>query len=330
MQDQSPTTIAMSAPPTASRPAAHTRDARALIGYLAVLVGRESGALLEIRARSARGMSQRFHSSATLRTAARDLLQLGWHTDVYVGCIPRRRRAGGRDALERGWVLWADCDDPAALEALAAFEPRPSIIVRSGSATNAHAYWPLLRPITVDALAEANRRIAAMLGADLRSAEAARILRPPGTWNFKHDPPRPVTVERFKPARRYALAELVDQLPDPPEPQRSGAPVVAASGRDGDPLLAITPAVYVGALTGLAVGRDGKIACPFHSDRTPSLHVYERPDQGWTCFGCGRGGSIYDLAAELEGITPRGRDFIALRQRLHDRFGIATEREPDP
>jgi hypothetical protein len=50
------------------------------------------------------------------------------------------------------------------------------------------------------------------------------------------------------------------------------------------------------------------------------LHVYERPEQGWYCFGCGRGGSIYDLAAELYGLSRRGRGFLRIRLLLQQRF----------
>jgi hypothetical protein len=87
-----------------------------------------------------------------------------------------------------------------------------------------------------------------------------------------------------------------------------------------DPLRRIPPAVYVEVLTGLAVARNRKVSCPWHEDRVPSLHVYERPEQGWYCFGCGRGGSIYDLAAELYGLRPRGREFLQLRALLSERF----------
>ena len=77
------------------------------------------------------------------------------------------------------------------------------------------------------------------------------------------------------------------------------------------------------ALTGQHVGRQRKITCPFHDDHTPSLHVYEHPEQGWYCFGCQRGGSIYDLAAALYRLPPRGRDFLELRERLHQRFDLS-------
>ena len=86
--------------------------------------------------------------------------------------------------------------------------------------------------------------------------------------------------------------------------------------RSDDPLLALEPRAYLEALTGLPVARDGKVSCPFHDARTPSLHVYATPAGGWYCFGCGRGTSVYDLAADLWGLEPCGADFLELRRRL--------------
>ena len=76
--------------------------------------------------------------------------------------------------------------------------------------------------------------------------------------------------------------------------------------RGDDPLLAIAPDVYVSRLLGVRVPRHRKVACPFHADRHASLHVYETAERGWYCFGrCRRGGTIYDLAGPLYGITER-------------------------
>jgi hypothetical protein len=296
------------------------RDARVLTAFLALLVARERGGLLEVRVRRAEGgMLQRFHRAGRLRDAADELLELGARTDVYVGCAPRLRHAGDRGALGAAWVLWVDCDGAASVARLAEFVPAPAVVVRSGTATNLHAYWPLVRPLDPDEATAANRQLAAVLAADGRSADATRILRAPGTRNFKHDPPRAVVLERFQAARRFTVAEVVGTTAmgtsTPPAASDARAPAV-----DDDPLRRIPPAVYVPALTGQSVGRDGKVSCPFHEDRTPSLHVYERPEQGWYCFGCGRGGSIYDLAAALYGVSPRGQGFLRLRVLLRQRF----------
>lgn len=157
------------------------RDARVLTAFLALLVARQRGGLLEVRARQAEGgMLQRFHRAARLREAADDLLELGARTDVYIGCAPRLRPAGDRSALGAVWALWVDCDGVPSVARLAAFAPAPAVVVRSGTGTNVHAYWPLVRPIAPDQATAANRQLADVLRADGRSADATRILRVPG------------------------------------------------------------------------------------------------------------------------------------------------------
>ncbi len=94
----------------------------------------------------------------------------------------------------------------------------------------------------------------------------------------------------------------------------------AARSAAGDPLLELEPAVYVSALLGVPIGRDRKVSCPFHADEHPSLHVYPTAAQGWHCFSCRRGGSVYDLAGELMGMQTRGVEFLQLRALLRERL----------
>jgi hypothetical protein len=44
---------------------------------------------------------------------------------------------------------------------------------------------------------------------------------------------------------------------------------------------------------------DGKICCPFHDDRTPSLHIYA---DHFHCFGCGAHGNAIDWLTLVEGL----------------------------
>jgi hypothetical protein len=301
------------------------RDARVLTAFLALLVARQRGGLLEVRARQAEGgMLQRFHRAARLREAADDLLELGARTDVYIGCAPRLRPAGDRSALGAVWALWVDCDGVPSVARLAAFAPAPAVVVRSGTGTNVHAYWPLVRPIAPDQATAANRQLADVLRADGRSADATRILRVPGTRNFKHDPPRAVTLERWRPTQRFTVAELIGTSTATGVAVPTTAPPATLTAVDRDPLRSIPPAVYVSVLTSNIVGPSRKVNCPLHDDTTPSLHVYERPEQGWYCFGCERGGSIYDLAAALYGVPARGPGFLRLRSLLRERFAEWT------
>lgn len=48
---------------------------------------------------------------------------------------------------------------------------------------------------------------------------------------------------------------------------------------------------------GIAVNRSGYSICPFHSEKTGSLRVYDG-DRGWHCFGCGAGGSVIDFVMQ--------------------------------
>jgi hypothetical protein len=144
--------------------------------FLAALAGSaERGEFLELRYRLEDGqrMGQVFERPSRVRGLATRAIALGRRTDVYVGCAPRTRRHGGRDAVNRAFVLWADCDGEAAVAALADFEPAPSIVIASGTASNCHAYWPLAEPLERDDVERANRRLAHALGADLASADCA-------------------------------------------------------------------------------------------------------------------------------------------------------------
>jgi hypothetical protein len=300
--------------------------AELLLGTLGAYAPRHS--LLEVRYRVEGERLSRFFVGIHAGSAARIVTLIGQRTDVYVGCAPRVRRSGGREDIASSALLWADCDGEHVVSALRAFPLRPSIVLRSGTATHAHAFWALTAALRLPELEDANRRLALALGADPTCVDGARILRVPGTFNFKSHPPRPVRLLRYSPAR-YRPADILAALPAAP-----AAPAVSDVGpaqsprRASDPLLGIEPADYVRVLIGREVGRDHKIACPFHSDQTPSFHVYPTAERGWTCFGCrtstGRplGGDIYRLASLLWSIPTSGRDFLALRDRLDHTFGV--------
>jgi hypothetical protein len=305
---------------------APTRASDALGQYLEQLVGPEpAGRLLEIRYVTGSGMGRLFVPARRLDLARRAILPLGERTDVYCGVLLRTRRAGGRDAVADSHLVWVDLDTPDALARLDRFAIPASMRVLTGTPGHAHAYWILTTPIDPWTVEQVNRRLALTLSGDPASVDRARILRPGGSRSHKHRPSVPVQLERLDPAARD-LGELLDALDPLPEP--NGARPPARPRRRGRParalddeLLRIPACVYVQHLTGLAPNRAGKVSCPFHPDRTPSLQLYE--DGSWYCFGaCQAGGSIYDFAARLwlseqsGGAALRGRQFLELRDRL--------------
>ncbi len=67
-------------------------------------------------------------------------------------------------------------------------------------------------------------------------------------------------------------------------------------------------------------GRNFKALCPFHNEKTPSFIV--SPDrQTFHCFGCGKGGSIFDFVMLLDHI-----DFPEALETLAERAGVKLER----
>ena len=67
---------------------------------------------------------------------------------------------------------------------------------------------------------------------------------------------------------------------------------------------------------GLPVNQSGVARCPFHSDRTPSMKLYE---DHFHCFGCGAHGDVIDLTGKLLNLAPGGA-----AKRLAEDFTIDT------
>lgn len=124
--------------------------------------------------------------------------------------------------------------------------PQPSVVVDSGGGI--HGYWLLRESWTLEtnearAAAEFIQRawVQQVIDADPSVHDLVRILRVPGTLNFKYDPPRPVRFLTCDLERLYALPALTSHLPpiheaeprlpyDPPKRARS----IEAFNRESD------------------------------------------------------------------------------------------------
>ena len=159
---------------------------------------------------------------------------VGKSRDLYIG-VATRDHDRQPVALH---ALFTDIDnkdfatEAEARESLAAFPLKPSAIVQSGGGL--HVYWISRTPIdlTNGGAPRAKtllRKLAAVTGGDMRSAEPARILRLPGSVNHKYSPSRPVTLETFTEAHDlHDLETALVDVPEPkPEPTRATPPVTS-------------------------------------------------------------------------------------------------------
>jgi hypothetical protein len=223
--------------------------------------------------------------------------------EVFCTPLPRERAEPGKRAVAAGSVVWVDLDgaDGNGLREIARLKPH--LWVASGAGQ--HLYWRLADDLPPTEVEELNRRLCHRLDGDAACCEYGRIMRLPGTFNQRRGQwCRIVRADRSRaPVEPEAIrAALPD--PDPPTPvSRNGGPGHGGSMAD-DELQLIAPPAYFQALCGLPVpDHGGMVKCPLpdHDDAYASCQVFGEAEQGWWCFGCARGGRIYDLASLMSG-----------------------------
>jgi hypothetical protein len=112
--------------------------------------------------------------------------------DVWIGAAPRVARDGTARAIHAVSCLWMDADGPQVVERVDEFHPAPTMRVDTGSPGHELVIFAISPALAPKDAQRANRRLALALGGDMNATDAARILRPAGTFNHKHTPPRPV------------------------------------------------------------------------------------------------------------------------------------------
>ena len=283
--------------------------------------------------------------------------------EMFCGPVPRSEPKPRKDAVEAGRVLWVDIDRKSAaaaptladLEHLLSGEPGdihdgltaaaallhfpmpPHVVVFSGSG-GAHGYWRVENVLGAEWIERANARLIHALEADWASYDRNRFLRMPGGINGKSGRYCHL-IHADLTSRAYDVRDLVGDLPDPSpdDPRapkrirRAHTPPSPRRAAIDDPVDRWTPREYFAALCGVTkTDHDSKVQCvlPDHDDPRASLWIGDSPESGWFCFGCNRGGRIYDLASLLIsgpwGADLRGDAFRAARAELERRLRVPT------
>lgn len=238
--------------------------------------------------------------------------------EVYLGAVLRTAPKGTREAAGDSHLVWLDIDKPGELHRLWAWHSPPHLVVSSGRGV--HAFMRLARALPAhppqhEYIERANLRLSYQLAGDIQLRFRNCLLRAPGSINPKNGNWCHVLFADLQ-RQPYDARTLIRPLPEPPEeflgrpakrraPGRSGA--IAAHLHDEDPARCIAPRDYFRVLASRDPGEYRFIQCPNPAhkggeERTPSCEVFDTPHEGWHCWGCGAGGSIYDLAGVMLGV----------------------------
>jgi hypothetical protein len=119
--------------------------------------------------------------------------------NVYFG-VSTRNGGGKKEHIVHIPACWVDVDFKTTPreeidKKLAGFPLKPSVIIGSGGGY--HVYWKFKEPYTLAESAQIetlNHDLAHFFGGDHNACDVSRILRVPGTFNYKYEPKREVRV----------------------------------------------------------------------------------------------------------------------------------------
>lgn len=205
-------------------------------------------------------------------------------------------------------------------EALAKFVkdtglPRPTIVVSSGGGF--HLYWCLVEALTVEewmplayALAEATRRHGFKCDPQC-TIDAARVLRLPGTKNYKYDPPRDVKVVAGPVEHDYSNKKIIDIL----EPYKVKVPYSVSSNS----MTILPPRAPLAGPSELSMGIDLSGMAPVVLDTLLG-------ECGFITEAVANGGATYDnplwnLSVLVSTFTDGGRYDAHLMSMGHPSYG---------
>jgi len=126
--------------------------------------------------------------------------------DIFFGVCTRRSKTNGtKRNIKEVPALWADIDREDRVYGIDRV-PLPTIIVRSGKGF--HLYWKLRFPAKADSNVETILKgLTEVISADRSATDITRMLRLPGTYNTKYEPPVLVKVVNFNRVT-YSLNEF--------------------------------------------------------------------------------------------------------------------------
>ncbi len=138
--------------------------------------------------------------------------------EIYFGVCTREEGNGTKEGCREITAMWCDIDGKdfsGGLEEITQtiknFPLKPSAVIFSGSENSFHLYWFLREPEEASEELEGYLKgIAISLNGDMAATDLSRIMRVPGTKNFKNGNVKDVVLEQIDENLRYNLIDFDD------------------------------------------------------------------------------------------------------------------------
>lgn len=139
------------------------------------------------------------------------------HQDIYFGVALRKGEDGTKKGIHLIPALWVDHDNVTTdvEKKIYEFYAPPSIVVQTSSPERRQYYWILKEPVGPEEIERTETDlsgIAHYFGGDKNACDASRILRLPGTHNYKYKPPCICRLVSTDGTREYMLDDF-ESLP---------------------------------------------------------------------------------------------------------------------
>lgn len=158
-----------------------------------------------------------FHSDIFLASSRADDLR-EQKVDAFFAIAPRTRLSRKKTAIRDVLTLHIDADGKDKTIEKKIKRLRPSVLVHSGRKYCFHPYFLLDQPArsaqSTNLIEGLNKQLAIAIGIDPGvTFDTSRILRIPGTFNFKNPKlPQPVELIEYEPNLRYPLEYFIKQF----------------------------------------------------------------------------------------------------------------------
>lgn len=139
------------------------------------------------------------------------ILTNGQESDVYISPSLFREKSAKKEYVIGTNTVWLEFDGQEELDLHSV--PEPTARIQTSKEHHEHLYWSI--PTSpVEVVEDINRRLTYHLEADSSGWDVNQVLRPPGTFNYKSNPPLPVKVVSFS-GKKYDLKSF-DEVPAAP------------------------------------------------------------------------------------------------------------------